>query len=149
MKASRQNRVSRARRVGATTVEFALVAPILFTLMFGIIEFARVSQVSNAIAYAAYSGCRQGIITGGTASAVTAATQKVLTTFGITGATISVSPSSITSLTTAVTVTVQVPMDKNSWVAAVFTSGQKITRGCTLTSQGAVPSVVALPSYSP
>ena len=44
----------RTDRRGATTVEFAVILPVLFTVMFGAIEFGRANQVTNATAFSAY-----------------------------------------------------------------------------------------------
>ncbi len=41
-------------RRGATTVELALVCPILFAFFCGAIEFARANQIMNAVALSSY-----------------------------------------------------------------------------------------------
>ena len=46
------------RRFGAATVEIALVAPVIFLLVFGSIEFARMMMVRQAFTNAAREGCR-------------------------------------------------------------------------------------------
>ncbi|WP_458682010.1 TadE/TadG family type IV pilus assembly protein [Prescottella equi] len=43
---------------GAAAVEFALVVPILITLVLGIVEFGRVYNVQNAVSAAAREGAR-------------------------------------------------------------------------------------------
>src|SRR5262245_45030090 len=54
-----RGRRSRARcRRGAYTVEFAIVAPILFLFVFGIIEFGRLLMVQHALNGAARIACR-------------------------------------------------------------------------------------------
>lgn len=54
-------RVSRASqsRLGATLVEFAVIAPVLFALIFGLFEFGRLVMVQHSVANAAREGCRQ------------------------------------------------------------------------------------------
>ncbi|MDB4786468.1 MAG: pilus assembly protein [Planctomycetaceae bacterium] len=47
-----------ARR-GATLVEFAFVAPLLFTLIFSIIEFSRILMVQNAVTDGARDAARE------------------------------------------------------------------------------------------
>lgn len=49
---------------GATLVEFALVAPILFLLVFGLIEFGRYQAISTQVTTAAREAARFGIATG-------------------------------------------------------------------------------------
>ncbi len=46
------------RRRGATTVEFAFVAPFLFLFMLGSIEFARMVMVKQCLTNASREGCR-------------------------------------------------------------------------------------------
>ena len=50
--------VQRQRR-GATVVEFALVAPVMFLFIFGIFEFGRMMMVQQAVTNAAREGCRK------------------------------------------------------------------------------------------
>jgi Flp pilus assembly protein TadG len=48
----------RRRRRGVAAVEFAMIAPVLFMLIFGIFELTRVTMVQQAITNAAREGCR-------------------------------------------------------------------------------------------
>jgi Flp pilus assembly protein TadG len=52
----------RASRPGAAVVEFAVVAPLLFLLLFGIIEFARAMMVVGLVANSARAGARAGVV---------------------------------------------------------------------------------------
>lgn len=56
--------INRRRERGATLVEFAVVAPLLFLLLFGIIEFGRVVATFNAVNTAAREGARYGTALG-------------------------------------------------------------------------------------
>jgi Flp pilus assembly protein TadG len=76
---------SRARRRGAAAVEFALVAPLLFMVFLGIVEFGRAFTVAEMLNSAARHGVRTGVVSGATNTNVTAAVNQNLT--GITGAT--------------------------------------------------------------
>lgn len=125
----------RGERRGATTVELAIVAPLMFTLFFASVEFGRANQVLNATSNAAYQGCRAAIIPGGTASTASTAATNYLAANLITGATITVNPSTITNTTTVITVTVSVPMNANSWVGQSFMAGKNVVRACTLTRE--------------
>lgn len=49
-------------RRGATLVEFALCAPILFFIVFAIIEGGRLLMVQNALTTAAREGCRMAVL---------------------------------------------------------------------------------------
>jgi hypothetical protein len=46
-------------QLGATMAEFALVAPLLFLLVFGLIEFGRIMQINSTVAEAARQAARQ------------------------------------------------------------------------------------------
>src|SRR5258708_7850270 len=45
---------------GVTLVEFALVAPVLILLIFGLIDFSRIIQANTSVAEAARQASRQG-----------------------------------------------------------------------------------------
>ncbi len=59
----------RRRQRGQTLVEFALVAPLLLTVIFGTIEFCFLFQSANTVDFAASEGARVGAILGPTDSA--------------------------------------------------------------------------------
>jgi Flp pilus assembly protein TadG len=50
------------RRRGATAVEMAVVAPVFFLLVFGLVEFGRMVMVKQALAEAARAGCRKAVL---------------------------------------------------------------------------------------
>ena len=54
----------RDRESGQSLVEFALVVPLLFLLLFGSIEFGRVFHAQLVITSAAREGARKAIVTG-------------------------------------------------------------------------------------
>lgn len=122
-------------RAGTTTVEFAMVVPILFVILLASVEFARANQVANAVSYASYMGCRQAIIPGGTASGASTAANEVLSSNLISQGTVTVSPASISDSTTTVSVTVSVPMSSVGWVFPRFFAGKSVSRTCTLTRE--------------
>lgn len=55
---------SKSHERGASLVEFALIAPILFLLLFGMIEFGRVVATFNSVNTAAREGARYGTALG-------------------------------------------------------------------------------------
>ena len=59
---------------GAAALEFALILPILITLIFGIIEFGRAFNASITVTQAAREAVRQVALNKGSAAAVTAGT---------------------------------------------------------------------------
>lgn len=97
-------------RQGAATVEAAITLPLLFVLVFGAIELSNGIFLKQSLTIAAYEGVRTATRPGGTAILAQQRIQEVLSSRGVTGQTVSVTPA-VTTLTprgTMVTVTVQV-----------------------------------------
>lgn len=117
-------------------VEFSLTAPILFLIVFSGIEFSRANMIRNTCENAAYEGARRGIVSGATADDCRTRAQETLDMIGLTDSTITVTPSSISSGTTDVTVSITVPMNAaNGYVTPNFFLGSSITRSCTLQTE--------------
>ncbi|MBX3421217.1 MAG: pilus assembly protein [Pirellulaceae bacterium] len=127
---SKQNSrpVANADRRGATTVEFALVVPLILTLFLGAVEITRLNFLRHTAANAAYEGARAAIVPGGTVQeAVTAATN-ILT---MVGAGQGVNVNAVLNAT-SVQVTVTVPVNRNSWGVGRFSNGFNIVQACIL-----------------
>ncbi len=120
------------KRTGATTVEFAVTVPILFSLLFTAFEFSRMNVIRQTAVNAAYEGARRGIVPGASETDVQDVAQAVLNTVGTQGAAITVDPTVLTPDTTEVTVTVTVPLEKNGWVTARLFAGKVAESACTL-----------------
>jgi Flp pilus assembly protein TadG len=116
---------SRRTRRGAAAVEFAIVAPVLFLLILGIIEFGRMVMVQQILTNASREGARRAILEHVTASEVETAVSDYLTNTSVSGATVTVAPGSLSGLAFGdpVTVTVSVPFDQVSWVPAPWFLG--------------------------
>ncbi len=123
------------RREGAVTVEFALVTSLFFVFCFAAIEFARVNIVRHLVDTAAYEAARVGIVPGATVADVQAQANQHLTITNLQGATVAVVPDPIVDSTDAVTVTITVPMDQNTWVLPSFTTGAQIVSSSTLRAE--------------
>jgi len=65
--------MSRASERGATAVEFAILVPVLVTLLLGIMEFSRAYNVQASLSAAAREGVRVMAISNNAATARTAA----------------------------------------------------------------------------
>src|SRR4029077_13314881 len=59
-----------ANRCGAAAVEFAIVAPVFFLLVIGMIEVGRAMMVQQVLINASCVGARQAVTAGATSSAV-------------------------------------------------------------------------------
>jgi Flp pilus assembly protein TadG len=114
-------------RHGAAAVEFALVAPLFFLLIFGMIEYGRMVMVQQILTNAAREGARVGVLDGSTETKVTAAVNNYLTAAGIKNATTTVSPNppSSAAATSPVTVTVSVGFNDVSWLPSPLYLGGK------------------------
>jgi Flp pilus assembly protein TadG len=101
----------RRRERGAVAVEMALVLPMLFLLMFGILEFGRFFWMQHSVTAAATEGARMAILDPGIVSdaEVNAWTEQVAADGGVTtGVTVTVTPAN-RPRSAAITVTVSTP----------------------------------------
>lgn len=126
----------RNKRRGASAVEFALTAPVLFTLFFAAYEFSRANMIRHTVDIAAYEGARQGIIPGATAAEVAGRVNAVLAPVGMSGVIVNVTPDPITRASRQVTVNVEVPMTGNGWILPRFVGGLRLASVSTLAREG-------------
>ncbi|MFH1919179.1 MAG: TadE/TadG family type IV pilus assembly protein [Planctomycetota bacterium] len=111
-------------------VEFAVVAPILFLLVFGIIEFGRLVMVEQILTNASREGARRAILEQSTVAGVETTVSDYLTGSSVSGATVTVTPDPLNQVGFGdlVTVTVAVTFDQVSWLpASRFLSGTNLT----------------------
>ena len=120
------------RRKGAAVVEFAIVAPFLFLIIFGIIEFGRLFMVQQILTNASREGARRAILESSTEAEVKTLVNDYLTSTSVSGATVTVTPTNLGSLGMgdAVTVSISVPYEDVSWVSSPWLLG-----GRTLSAQ--------------
>lgn len=123
--------VRRVRRVrgdrGAAVVEFALLLPVLLTLVFGMVEFSRAYNAQATLSAAARIGARIMAVTGQSSQA-TAAISKATSTLDSSALTMSVPSSCPSGSNATVTLTY-----KLSFISRLFGSG------LTLTGQEVMP----------
>lgn len=123
-------RICRKYRRGTAAVEFALVAPLLFLLILGMIEFGRVLMVQQLITNASREGARRGVLDGATTSEITTSVKNYLTGASVAGATVTVNPNppSSAGFGEPVTVTVSVPFNQVTWLPKpMFLSGKTLS----------------------
>lgn len=122
-------------RRAVAAVEFAVVAPLFFLLVLGMIEFGRMVMVQQVITNASREGARRAIIEGATTSEVVGVVQNYLASGGIRSATVSVSPDPIDSAGYGdpVTVSVSVPFRQVSWLPTpMFLGGIELRATTTM-----------------
>lgn len=85
-------KLSRDRRRGAAAVEFAIVAPVFFLVVLGIVEFGRMVMVQQVITNAAREGARIAVLDSATPGRVTARVNSYLAAANLPAATIVLTP---------------------------------------------------------
>lgn len=105
-------------RPGAAVVEFAIVAPIFFLFVLGIIEFGRMVMVQQVLTNASREGARVAVVDGATTEEVVARARAILNPAGIRTAQIVIDPNppGVARAGAPVTVTVRVPFREVSWL---------------------------------
>lgn len=119
-------------RRGTVLTEYALTFPIVMLFFFASFEFCRFSMLSHTVDNAVYEAARRGIIPGATTAQLDAEARQILGTLGVRDATIDVAPAAIDESTPAVTVTVSVPFDANSFAPTRFLRGSTVRRTLTM-----------------
>lgn len=77
---------SKTNRRGATTVELAAVLPVFLLLVFGCMEFSRISLMRSLGSNACYEAARASMVTGGTEEAAEEIVDDILARLAIAGA---------------------------------------------------------------
>ena len=123
-------RLCRKNRRGAAAVEFAVVAPLFFLMVFGMIEFGRMIMVQQIITNASREGARMAVLDGATTTSVQTAVQNYLqgATVGNAQVTVNPDPPSSAGYGEPVTVTVSVNFNQVSWLPSpMFLGGQALS----------------------
>lgn len=129
------HRRRRSVRRGATTVEFALVAPVFFLILFGSFEFGRLNMIRHTAEEAAYEAARAVIVPGATAADATNTAQQIMRIVGARGTVVTVVPATIDASTTEVTVSVSIPMNQNGYIVPRFSRNRTIVRSSRLQTE--------------
>ncbi len=108
------------KRLGATLVEFAVVAPILFFLFVMFVEFGRYIVTLHALEEAARVACRMAVLEESTTEEVEQEATAILETFGINKYETTITPSLFTAAPAGepVSVTIDVDYKDVSWLPA-------------------------------
>lgn len=128
---TRRNSKPVVRRNGATAVEFAIVAPIFFTLVIASLEFGRLNIIRHTADQAAYEAARFSMVPGATAAEAKKQAEKILKIVGARDAKVTI----VGPTDTKVTVTIDVPLNTNGWIAPRFTKNKTIHATSTLKTE--------------
>ena len=118
-------RLCRKNRRGAAAVEFAVVAPVFFLMIFGMIEFGRMVMVQQVITNASREGARLAVLDGTTGAEVQTAVNDYLAAARVSGAAITVTPAepSTAGYGDPVTVVVTIAFSQVSWLPSPMIIG--------------------------
>ena len=119
------------RRTGATAVEFAIVAPIFYTLVIASLEFGRLNIIRHTADQAAYEAARFAMVPGATAAEAKSKAESMLKIVGARDSKITI----VGPTDDKVTVTVDVPLNTNGWIAPKFTKNKTIHATSTLKTE--------------
>ncbi|HQZ68845.1 MAG TPA: TadE/TadG family type IV pilus assembly protein [Planctomycetaceae bacterium] len=118
-------------RRGSTTVEFAVVVPVIFLLFLGSLELTALNFARQTAGNASYEAARKLIIPGGTVAQAQAEGLRQMNIVGLgNGASVT-----IVNTQESVTATVSVPASNVSWGLVRFCSGHVIRQSCALTKE--------------
>ena len=127
----RINRSACSRRASAV-VETAVVAPLLVTCMFGILELGQAYNVKQTVTLASREGCRAAVLPGGTMSDAQAAVSQSMSMANLTGYTVTSNISTISATDTQVWVRVTIPFNRATFTGTLL-GGGSYTIGSTTT----------------
>ena len=127
----------RSPRRGATLVEFAITAPVFFLFMLAAFEFGWMNVIRHTADNAAYEAARTAVVPGATAAEAAAKANSILGVVGTRAARVTVSPSTITPETEEVTVSIDVPMNRNGLILPRFSSQTVLHSTSTLRTERA------------
>ncbi len=134
--------ISRARRPGpsrgraAAVVEFAVVLPLLLTILFGIIEYGWVFMVRQTLQTAAREGCRVAVLQTST-EPYTAALNRVAQVMAPTGLNYTVNMNHAVAGNPVETIEVSVPYNDVSLMGGFFgTHDYNLAGTCSMRKEG-------------
>ena len=111
---NQQNKNRRRNRLGATAIEFALVAPLVLAVVFGLFEISRVMTVSDAMKTSVIAGAREAGVAQTNASEVRREMEAILDLFGIYNRQIVVTPETIDNSVIEVSIDVTIPLNSDN-----------------------------------
>jgi Flp pilus assembly protein TadG len=127
-----------ANRCGAAAVEFAIVAPVFFLLVIGMIEIGRALMVQQVLINASRVGARQAVTAGATNSAVQAAVKDYATSVAVPSVSVSVTPDPAAAKSgDTMTVTTTVNYSSVSWLGSPwYLGGKTLTASSKMRKEG-------------
>ena len=128
-------RSCRRQRRGTAVVEFALVAPLFFLLVMGMIEYGRMVMVQQILTNASREGARRAVLDGITTANVQTSVNTYLSGAKITGATVTVTSNAPVApdYANSMTVVVSIPFSQVSWLPSpMYLGGKTLSASSTM-----------------
>jgi hypothetical protein len=126
----------RRNRRAASAVEFALIAPVFFLLILGMVEYGRMVMIQQVITNASREGARQAVLDGATTEGVQELVADYLELGQVASAsavvTVSPNPPTDAEFGDPITVTVAIPFDEVSWLPSPMYLGGQTMRATTV-----------------
>lgn len=126
----------RRNRRAAAAVEFALIAPVFFLLIMGMIEYGRMVMIQQVITNASREGARQAVLDGATTAGIDTLVRDYLELGQVSPAsaviTVAPNPPTDAEFGDPVTVTVAIPFDEVSWLPSPMYLGGKTLSATTV-----------------
>lgn len=125
-------------RKGAAAVEFAMVAPLFFLAVIGILEFGRGLMVQQTIINSTRAGAREAALPDATISSVTTTVVDFLAdaSIKITADNVTVTPDPASAFNNEqITVSVSVPYDKVRWIPGSYLNGANLSASTKMRSE--------------
>ena len=144
-KLEKVSRLCRKHRRGVAAVEFAIIAPVFFLLILGMIEIGRGVMVQQIITNASREGARLAVLPETTATEVTDRVEEILTASGINGASTQILGESggpidpqNSGYGEVIKVVVTVPFSSVSWLpgADKYLAGRDLTATTVMRGEG-------------
>jgi len=122
----------RRNRRAAAAVEFAVIAPVFFLMIFGMVEYGRMVMVQQVITNASREGARLAVLDGSSFAEIDAHVDNYLANAAIdtTGVVVTVAPNPPTDAEFGdpITVSVSIPFSEVSWLPTpMYLGGQTLT----------------------
>jgi Flp pilus assembly protein TadG len=125
------------RRRAAAVVEMAIVSPLLFTMLFGIIEYGWVFTIKQTLTNAAREGCRTATLEGSTDAQIKSNITTYLGATGLKSVDYTIGLTHATTANPIEKVTITVPYGKVSLLGGFFGSTNwSLGATCTMRKEG-------------
>lgn len=104
------------KRRGVSAIEFAIVAPIVLLIVFGLFEVSRVMTINDSVRTSVIAGVREAGVANTTADNVKAEIEFILNAFRVRSSEVVVTPPVIDAGVTEISIDVTVPLNTDNGV---------------------------------